>query len=261
MVPPGSGGSQVREREGMRLQFLGSGDAFGSGGRFNTCFHLTGEGCNVLIDCGATSLVAMKRWGIDRTAIDTILLTHFHGDHFGGIPFFMLDAALVAKRDRPLTLIGPPGLPQRYAAVMDVAFPSYPHDPAQFSLTLRELEIGRQTEAGPLRITGYPVVHADAAGPCLGYRIEVGGKVLAYSGDTQWTETLVNIGRDADLFVCECYTYEREVKSHTNFATLRKGLERIAPKRTILTHMSEDMLAHIDEVSIETASDGMLVEF
>lgn len=244
----------------MRLQFLGSGDAFGSGGRCNTCFHVATDAINFLIDCGATSLVAMKQWRVDRNAIDAVLITHFHGDHFGGIPFFILDAALVAKRSRPLTLIGPPGLAARYAAQMDVAFPSFPHQPARFPVTLVEVEIGKATVAGPLRITGYPVVHAEAAGPCLGYRIEVDDKVLAYSGDTEWTETLVDIGRNADVFICECYTYEREVPAHTNLATLQCNLDRIAPKRLILTHMSDDMLAHLDEVQFETASDGLVIE-
>ncbi len=245
----------------MRLQFVGSGDAFGSGGRFNTCFHVTGESANFLLDFGATSLVGLKRWGIDRNAVDTIVVTHFHGDHFGGIPFFMLDAALVAKRSRPLAIVGPPGLAQRYAAAMEVAFPSYPHNPDRFPLTLTEVEIGRPTVAGSMRITAYPVVHAEAAGPCLGYRIEAEGRVLAYSGDTQWTETLVDIGRGADLFVCECYTYEREVTSHTSFAVLQRNLDRIAPKRLILTHMSEDMLARVGDIDVATASDGLIVDF
>ena len=74
----------------MRVQFIGCGDAFGSGGRFNTCFHVEGIGANFLIDCGASSLIAMKQLPIDRTAIDLILLTHFHPDHFGGVPFSFL---------------------------------------------------------------------------------------------------------------------------------------------------------------------------
>lgn len=76
----------------MKLTFVGCGDAFGSGGRFNTCFHIAATKTNFLIDCGASSLIAMKRFGIDRNAIDTILITHFHGDHFGGLPYFVLDA-------------------------------------------------------------------------------------------------------------------------------------------------------------------------
>lgn len=245
----------------MQLQFLGSGDAFGSGGRFHTCFHVTGGAANFLLDCGASSIVAMKRWKIDRNAIDTILVTHFHGDHFGGIPFFILDAALVAKRKRPLAIVGPPGLAARYAAAMDVAFPSFPHAPPQFPLSLTEVEIGRPSTVGPLVVTGFPVVHADAAGPCLGYRIEVEGRVLSYSGDTEWTESLVDIGRNADMFICECYTYEREVRSHTSFAALQRNLPRVAAKRVVLTHMSDDMLAHVDALQVEAASDGMVLDF
>lgn len=94
----------------MQFRFVGSGDAFGSGGRFNTCFHVAAERTRFLLDCGASSLVALKRGGIDRNAIDLILLTHFHADHFGGVPFFVLDAQLVARRTRPLTIAGPPGL-------------------------------------------------------------------------------------------------------------------------------------------------------
>jgi len=74
----------------MQVQFIGSGDAFGSGGRFNTCFHVTGKKMNFLIDCGASSLIALKANNIDLNSIDTILFSHFHADHFGGIPFFML---------------------------------------------------------------------------------------------------------------------------------------------------------------------------
>jgi ribonuclease BN (tRNA processing enzyme) len=244
----------------MRLQFVGSGDAFGSGGRFNTCFHVTGAETNFLIDCGATSLVGLNRLGIDVNAIDLILFSHFHADHFGGIPFFILNAQLVAKRTRPLVLAGPPGVPARYAAVMDVAFPSYPHFPERFPLSLVEIAPGEAHAIGNLRITAFPVVHAEAAGPCLGYRIEAEGKVIAYSGDTEWVETLVEVGREADLFVCECYVRERIVKGHTNLAALERNLDRIRPKRLVLTHMSADMLAHLGDVRHETAADGMTVE-
>src|SRR5713101_4995414 len=71
----------------MHLQFVGSGDAFGSGGRFNTCFHVVAGELNFLIDCGASSLVAMKRLGIDRNAIDLIVLTHYHAHHCGSAAY------------------------------------------------------------------------------------------------------------------------------------------------------------------------------
>ena len=107
----------------MQFTFVGSGDAFGSGGRFNTCFHVATEHTRFLIDCGASSLIAMKRLGIDRAAIDLVLLTHFHADHFGGLPFFLLDAQLVAKRTRPLTIAGPPGLRAWCERIFAATFP------------------------------------------------------------------------------------------------------------------------------------------
>ena len=75
----------------MRLQFLGSGDAFGSGGRFNMCILVESEATRFLVDCGASSLIAMKRLGVSPNSIDTILITHLHADHFGGLPFFILN--------------------------------------------------------------------------------------------------------------------------------------------------------------------------
>ncbi len=244
----------------MHLQFVGCGDAFGSGGRFNTCFHVVGSGTNVLIDCGASSLPALKRLGIDVNAVDVILVTHFHGDHFGGIPFLLLEAQLVGNRQRPLILAGPPGLPDRYARAMDVAFPSSPQEPTRFELILRELPARQRVQVGALHVTPFPVVHVEAAGPCYGYRIEAEDRIIAYSGDTEWTESLIEIGRDADLFICEAYTREKRVKSHTALATLEPFLPQIRPKRLVLTHMSDDMLAHRQEVPYQTASDGLIVE-
>ena len=71
----------------MRLQFIGTGDAFGSGGRFNTCFLVESSGLRFLIDCGATSLTALNRFDVDPDSIDAVFISHLHGDHFGGLVF------------------------------------------------------------------------------------------------------------------------------------------------------------------------------
>jgi ribonuclease BN (tRNA processing enzyme) len=244
----------------MQVQFVGCGDAFGSGGRFNTCLHLRAATANVLIDCGASSLPALKRAGVDRNAIDAILITHFHGDHFTGVPFFMLDAHFVSGRERPLLIAGPPGLQDWYLRVFEATFPGGTGNEWRFPLTLHEVAPGRTDAIGTLRVTPFHVIHDDRAGPCLAYRIEVEDRIIAYSGDTSWTEALVSVGRGADLFICECYVRDKPVRAHLSLAELERDLPRIGAKRVILTHMSEDMLARLDNVGYETAADGMTVE-
>ena len=109
--------------QNVRIRFLGSGDNFGSGGRFQACIHVDTGASRFLIDCGASSLIAMKRAGISSAAIDAILISHLHGDHFGGIPFFILDAQLISRRETPLVIAGPPGLKQRVHEAMEVFYP------------------------------------------------------------------------------------------------------------------------------------------
>src|SRR3974390_307635 len=96
----------------MEFRFIGSGDAFGSGGRFNTCFLVSGPGCLLVIVCGAPSLVALKRAAVDPASIDAVVVSHLHGDHFGGLPFLLLDGQF-SRRTRPLTVAGPPGTARR----------------------------------------------------------------------------------------------------------------------------------------------------
>lgn len=243
----------------MQLRFVGCGDAFGSGGRLNTCFHVSGQTANFLIDCGATSLPALKRYGISRDALDLVLITHFHGDHFGGLPFLLLDAQF-SKRKRPLMIAGPAGIDIRLTRVMEALFEHSSAAKPTFELQVVALEPATPRSFGPVTVTPFLVVHGDSGGPFYAYRIEAEGRTLAYSGDTQWTPTLVDAAHDADLFVCEAYTYDRTVKNHISLKLLESHLPQINPKRLILTHMSDEVLHKLDSISHLAASDGMIVE-
>ncbi len=243
----------------MQLRFVGCGDALGSGGRSNTCFHVTGESVNFLIDCGASSLPALKRVSVAPGHIDLILITHFHGDHFGGLPFLLLDAQFT-RRTRPLVIAGPEGIETRLTQLMEALFENSSKTKQRFDLSVVALKPGETRTFGGVTVTPYPVVHGESGGPFLAYRIEAEGRIIAYSADTEWTETLIPAARDADLFIAEAYYYDRVVKNHLSLKTLETNLAEINPKRLILTHMSDDMLGRLGTLAHTAATDGMIVE-
>lgn len=244
----------------MQLQFVGCGDAFGSGGRFNTCFHVTGRRANFLIDCGASSLIAMKKLGISQNEIQAILFTHFHADHFGGLPFFMLDSQFFSKRTAPLVIAGPEGLEDWYLRVMETAFPGSSKTKQKFDLELIELADRETTVIGDIEVTPFRVHHGNPEGPFFALRVKIDGKIITYTGDTQWTESIVDAAKHADLFVAEAYFRDKQVSLHLDLATLEQHLPNIAAKRLVLTHMSDDMLRQLGDLPHETAEDGLILQ-
>jgi ribonuclease BN (tRNA processing enzyme) len=239
------------------LRFLGSGDAFGSGGRLQACLHLPTPDGDVLIDCGATSLVALKRAGLDPSDVGWVVVSHLHGDHFGGLPFLILDGQF-SRRERPLAVAGPPGTRDRLTEAMEVLYPGSTSVSRRFEVRVVEVESGTPEMLGPISVEGFPVDHASGA-PAYAWRVDVDGTVLAYSGDTAWTDRLIDVSRNADLFVCEAYTYEREVRYHLSYRRLVAERPRLSCRRIVLTHMGPDMLARVGESAFECADDGLVV--
>jgi len=244
----------------VALRFVGSGDAFGSGGRLQTCMHLSGLSGGedaVLIDCGTSALIGMRRDGIDPGEVSAVLLSHLHVDHFGGVPFLILDAQF-SRRTRPLLVAGPPGVRERVEATMELFFPGSLAVQRRFRVEFVELAPRASMRVGPALVTAFPVVHPSGAPPHA-LRVEYGGRIVAYSGDTEWTENLVEAARGADLFVCEAYTIDRPVKFHLDYRTVEAQAERLGAKRIILTHMGREMLARSGEARFECAHDGLVV--
>jgi ribonuclease BN (tRNA processing enzyme) len=241
------------------LRFIGSGDAFGSGGRFQACIALEAAGSTALLDCGATSLVAMRQQDFDPNSVDVVLVTHLHGDHFGGLPFLIL-AGQFSRRTRPLVVAGPVGIAARLVEAMETLYPGSSTVERRFATRVVELVERERTPVGAMHVTAFPVMHASGA-PAHAYRVEVAGRTIAYSGDTEWCDALVDAAAGADVFIAEAYTFEREVKFHLPFAALRANQARLVCERTVLTHMSGDMLERRGAVGdgYVCAEDGLVL--
>jgi ribonuclease BN (tRNA processing enzyme) len=242
----------------VSVRFLGSGDAFGSGGRFQTCIYVRSEATHMLIDCGASSLIAMKRFGVDPLLVDTILLSHLHGDHFGGVPFFIMEAHYELRRRKPLVVVGPPGLEARILETMELLYPDSSQMVTTFPLEFVELTDKTTAKVGSLVVTPYTVVHPSGA-PSYALRIALGDRILAYSGDTEWTDALIPAARGADLFVCECFSPEKWGGYHLNYQTLMDHRTELECRKLILTHMNEDMLRRLGSLDVEWAEDGKII--
>jgi ribonuclease BN (tRNA processing enzyme) len=247
----------------MRLTIAGSGDAFGSGGRLNTCFFLETTKATLLVDCGASALPALKARGLDPNRIDGIVLSHLHGDHFGGLPFLLLDGQFLARREKPLPIAGPPGTRARLDAALEAFFPKSTGSKWRFPWQVMEVTPGQGAELLGHSLVTAEVVHGSGA-PSTALRLSDGEKVFAYTGDTEWTDALLPIAREADLFVCECYGFAGKITGHMTWEILQAKLPALRAKRVMATHMNPSVLAKLDELraaGVLVAADGLTLEF
>jgi ribonuclease BN (tRNA processing enzyme) len=216
---------------------------------------VSGGGQVLLVDCGATSLVALKAQGLDPGAVDAVAVTHLHGDHFGGLPFLILDGQF-SRRSAPLQVAGPPGIRARLAEAMEALFPGSSQAQRRFPVEVTELGTAG---LGAATVRGWEVEHACGAPP-LALRVELGGTSFAYSGDTQWTPALAEAAHGADLFAVEACTFDRRVRYHLDYQTLRAHLGEIGARRIVLTHMSGAMLTRLADADLSAAYDGMTAD-
>jgi len=246
----------------MKLTIAGCGDAFGSGGRLNTCFHVrTGE-TGLLIDCGASALPSLKKAGLGTDDVDTIFISHLHGDHFAGLPFFLIDALFIAKRTKPLTLVGPAELEARFHIACEAMFPLVTEQQRDFDMRFVSLSAEEATRSGAVSVTPFEVKHYSGA-PSYALRFALEDKVLAFTGDTGWVDNVIAAGRNADLYIMECFQYDTPLEMHLDYLTIARNLDAIGAKQVLLTHMSDEMLARRGDVNdprCKLAEDGMVME-
>ncbi len=186
-----------------------------------------------MIDMGSGSLQRMLQVGVGYADPDILLFTHIHPDHVADfVPFLFACKYSLAPRTKELYVLGGKGFRAYYEGLREV----YGHwvKAEGFRLHLQEVIYGKRNVAG-VNITTFPLEHTRQS---VGYRIEEGGKVLAYSGDTDYCPELVELGRGADLLVLECsFPDDRKIKGHLTPSWAGRVAREAGAKRLLLTHL------------------------
>jgi ribonuclease BN (tRNA processing enzyme) len=240
------------------VTFVGTSDAFGAGGRRQSAILLRGSSGTVLLDCGATTGSGLNELGVAIEEIDAILVSHFHGDHFGGIPLLLLAALYEDERKRALRIAGPPGVEarvHRLAAAM-----GHPLDSREwtFPIAFEELPAGRQLAFGPVTVRSFETHHSPDAVP-HGFLIDTGTRRIAYSGDTGWFDGLPACVAGSDLFICECTYHRNNFHYHLSHEQLSANKGRFDCGRVIITHLGEEMSSRRQSSDFEAADDGLTI--
>ena len=232
-------------------------------GARNTCFWLETAKGTLTVDFGASALPALKALNLDLNKLDGILLSHLHGDHFGGLPLLLLDFQYLNRRARPLTIAGPPGTRARLETAMETFFPKSTGTKWRFPWSVEEIAVGVETNVLGHSLVTTEVIHQSGA-PSTALRLSDGEKIFAYSGDTEWTDALLPIAAGADLFICECYAYAGKMTGHLSWEILQPKIAALRAKRLMVTHMNPTVLAKLDELKsagVLVADDGLVFDF
>jgi ribonuclease BN (tRNA processing enzyme) len=243
----------------MRVTVLGSGDAFGSGGRFHSAYLTEVEDATFLLDCGPSILQSAKRARWDLQKLDAVLLTHLHGDHFGGVPFLFMEYRYETPRTRPLVVYGPEGTERRVRGLFAALYERTAAEPLPFPVVYRELEPGQTVTLGTASVKAVGVRHVPEL-TAFAYRVEASGRTFLYSGDTAWTDELGMNARGVDLFVCECSTFETRLDIHMSYPEIAARARELGCRRLVLSHLGSEPLRRLDELTLECARDGMTLD-
>jgi ribonuclease BN (tRNA processing enzyme) len=243
-----------------RITVLGCGDAFGSGGRYTTSFLVERNEQVFLIDCGAASLIRLKQLDLDLSRIDQIFITHFHGDHYGGLPFLLLSNKIEFGGTIGLTIYGPPGIKAQLRILQEALYPGTGEVLDELPLDFVEYNQDRQSAQG-CYFQALPVTHAPPSNP-HGLRFEWTDRAIAFSGDTEWDDHLISLSSGTDLFITECNNQNTESPGHLSLQTLIQKQKLLNSKQIFLSHMGTDMLAaKVNPEVFKKLEDGMEIAF
>jgi len=218
----------------MRVTFPGVGEAFDET-LPNTCVLLESEGHSALLDCGFTAAHAYWCTALNPEHLDAVWISHFHGDHFLGLPLLLLRFWEQGRRE-PLTIIGQTGIGALAMESMDMAYPHF-RARLKFDLVVNELQPGETLCAAGFT---WSAAQGEHGAPSLAVRVEAEGRSVYYSGDGRPTRATLALAHGADLVVHEAYALDATVPGHGTVPGAIDFARQAEAKRQWLVHLSRN---------------------
>ena len=241
----------------LELSFLGSANAFTHGGRYWSGFVANGR---YVFDAPPTLLPHLKRLAIPLADIRAVFITHFHGDHFLGLPFLFLEHLYLTPRQEDLIIVGPPGIEAKSEGLAEMAFPGLSAADAGYRRVYVEAHPGGEQPLAGASFQALPMRHAGQKLECFGYKLHLGDKTVAYTGDTEMCDEIFLLAEGADVLVMDCSYCEGEGPEHVGLEGALDVRKRVSPRTAIiLTHLDNEPAVAIEGLLV--ASDFATFRF
>jgi len=232
----------------FKITILGSGSCVPSFERYPSSyfFYLPDLEENWLVDIGEGALFRLKEARESYKEIARIFVSHTHPDHIGAlIPLILaLKYTPGFKRHKPLFLYGPDNVWEYLKMNLDFA----PYLKCDFPLEFVTLSAGSEIEFKNCLLKTEKMDHFE---PTLGYRWNIGGRVVAYGADGGFSDDLTRLSRNADLLILESsYPMNKPAPGHLTTFEAGKVAVEATVKKLLLTHFYPEV-AGMEEEEIE----------
>lgn len=215
----------------MKLNILGSGTCIPYSRRGSSGYALSLNKSKILLDCGNGTTWKLEKIGINYLEIDHIFITHLHPDHNSDlIPFLFATKYPITRRTKPLKIWGPKG----FKDFIELLYEAYKKCIQPEEVEILELdETDYNFEDYKLYCMKTP--HTENS---LAFKIESNGKTVVYTGDTDYTDSLIKFSKNCDLLLIECsLPDEFKAKGHLTPSEVLKISNSSNAKKTVLTHL------------------------
>lgn len=220
--------------EKLKITFVGSGDYCNHGGRAQQAILFERGGQGLMVDFGANTCAQLKKLGLDYGHFQTILLTHFHGDHCGGLPYMIAEVGnLSLAGNTKFEIIGP-GQTKDHIDTLCLAMGYSVASPSIFGFS--DIAAYSTIQTSLCKIEALPVQHRPES---LGYRLDFGDFLVAVTGDTRWCDNVPRLSAGSDLLICDCNQAVGQGGVHISLEELLLHRDELQTKAILPVHIAD----------------------